>query len=163
MIRELLLLLYSFNIQDSIFLIISTIDIFAVTIIAISTFQTIIPMMKVVKVTIISTLDVRNRLPSSSSAQEKLVQHDSRDTKQKGYWIKKNFVRGLLLVLELESANAILKMALFTSIVIEMQQQQPSSLQLTTVQNINNFIFFVAILSIRVAINQTLRKYSISR
>jgi hypothetical protein len=160
MIRELLLLLYSFNIQDSIFLIISTIDIFAVTIIAISTFQTIIPMMKVVKVTIISTLDVRNRLPSSSSAQEKLVQHDSRDTKQKGYWIKKNFVRGLLLTLELESANAILKMGLFTLIMIEMQQP---SLQLITVKNINNFIFFVAILSIRVAINQTLRKYSISR
>ncbi len=160
MIREsLLLLLYSFNIQDFIFLITSIIDIFAATIIAVSIFQTIIPMMKV---TIISTLDVRNRLPSSSSAQEKLVQHDSRDTKQKGYWIKKNFVRGLLLALELESANAILKMGLFTSIMIEMQQQQPS-LQLTTVQNINNFIFFVAILSIRVAINQTLRKYSISR
>ncbi len=163
MIRELLLLLYSFNIQDFIFLITSTIDIFAATIIAVSIFQTIIPMVKVVKVTIISTLDVRNRLPSSSSAQEKLVQHDSRDTKQKGYWIKKNFVRGLLLALELESANAILKMGLFTSIMIEMQQQQSSSLQLTSVQDINNFIFFVAILSIRVAINQTLRKYSISR
>ncbi len=160
MIRELLLLLYSFNIQDFIFLITSAIDIFAATIIAVSTFQTIIPM---VKVTIISTLDVRNRLPSSSSSssREKLVQHDSYDTKQKGYWIKKNFVRGLLLALELESANAILKMGLFTSIMIEMQQS--SSLQLTTVQDINNFIFFVAILSIRVAINQTLRKYGISR
>ncbi|MBD0359600.1 MAG: hypothetical protein ICV56_02685 [Nitrososphaeraceae archaeon] len=156
MIRELLLLLYSFNIQDFIFLITSTIDIFAATIIAVSTFQTIIPM---VKVTIISTLDVRNRLPSSSSAQEKLVQHDSHDTKQKGYWIKKNFVRGLLLALELESANAILKMGLFTSVMIELQP----SLQLATIQNINNFIFFVAILSIRVAINQTLRRYSISR
>jgi hypothetical protein len=161
MIKELLLLLYSFTIQDFIFLITSTIDIFAATIIAVSIFQTIIPMVKVVKLTIISTLDVRNRLPSSSSsAQEKLVQHDSRDTKQKGYWIKKNFVRGLLHALELESANAILKMGLFTSIMIEMQQP---SLQLTIVQNINNFIFFVAILSIRVAINQTLRKYSISR
>jgi hypothetical protein len=163
MIRELLLIsLYSFNIQDFIFLITSAIDIFAATIIAVSTFQTIIPM---VKVTIISTLDVRNRLPSSSSssssAREKLIQHDSYDTKQKSYWIKKNFVRGLLLALELESANAILKMGLFTSIMIEIQQ--PSSLQLTTVQDINNFIFFVAILSIRVAINQTLRRYSISR
>ena len=66
MIRELLLLLYSFNIQDFIFLITSAIDIFAATIIAVSTFQAIIPM---VKVTIMSTLDVRNRLPSSSSAQ----------------------------------------------------------------------------------------------
>jgi hypothetical protein len=159
MIRELLLLLYSFNIQDFVFLITSAIDLFAATIIAVSTFQTIIPMMKV---TIISTLDVRNRLPSSSSsAREKLIQHDSYDTKQKSYWIKKNFVRGLLLALELESANAILKMGLFTSIMIEIQQ--PSSLQLTTVQDINNFIFFVAILSIRVAINQTLRKYGISR
>ncbi len=93
MIRELLLSLYSFNIQDFIFLITSVIDIFAATIIAISIFQAIIPMMKV---TVISTLDVRNRLQSSSSAQEKLVQHnDSRNTKQKGYWIKKNFVRGL--------------------------------------------------------------------
>ena len=125
MIRESLLILslYSFNFQDFIFLITSVIDIFAATIIAISTFQAIIPMMKV---TVISTLDVRNRLPSSTSAQEKLVQrNDSRDTKQKGYWIKKNFVRGLLLALELESANAILKMGLFTSIMIETQQ--PSS------------------------------------
>ena len=97
MIRELLLIsLYSFNIQDFIFLITSTIDIFAATIVAVSIFQTIIPM---VKVTIISTLDVRNRLPSSSSsAREKLIQHDSYDTKQKGYWIKKNFVRGLILL-----------------------------------------------------------------
>lgn len=160
MIRESLLILslYSFNFQDFIFLITSVIDIFAATIIAISTFQAIIPMMKV---TVISTLDVRNRLPSSTSAQEKLVQrNDSRDTKQKGYWIKKNFVRGLLLALELESANAILKMGLFTSIMIEMQQP---SLQLATTQNISNFIFFVAILSIRVAINQTLRRYGISR
>lgn len=155
MIRESLLILslYSFNFQDFIFLITSVIDIFAATIIAISTFQAIIPMMKV---TVISTLDVRNRLPSSTSAQEKLVQrNDSHDTKQKGYWIKKNFVRGLLLALELESANAILKMGLFTSIMIEMQQP---SLQLATTQNISNFIFFVAILSIRVAINQTLRR-----
>ena len=160
MIREslLILLLYSFNFQDFIFLITSVIDIVAATIIAVSIFQTIIPMMKV---TIISTLDVRNRLPSSSSSQEKLVQrNDSRDTKQKGYWIKKNFVRGILLALELESANAILKMGLFTSIMIEMQQP---SLQLATTQNISNFIFFVAILSIRVAINQTLRRYGISR
>lgn len=160
MIRESLLILslYSFNFQDFIFLITSVIDIFAATIIAISTFQAMIPMMKV---TVISTLDVRNRLPSSTSAQEKLVQrNDSRDTKQKGYWIKKNFVRGLLLALELESANAILKMGLFTSIMIEMQQP---SLQLATTQNISNFIFFVAILSIRVAINQTLRRYGISR
>lgn len=160
MIRESLLILslYSFNFQDFIFLITSVIDIFAATIIAISTFQAIIPMMKV---TVISTLDVRNRLPSSTSAQEKLVQrNDSHDTKQKGYWIKKNFVRGLLLALELESANAILKMGLFTSIMIEMQQP---SLQLATTQNISNFIFFVAILSIRVAINQTLRRYGISR
>lgn len=159
MIRESLLILslFSFNIQDFIFLITSAIDIFAATIIAVSTFQAIIPM---VKVTIISTLDVRNRLPSSSSAQEKLVQHDSYDIKQKGYWLKKNFVRGLLLALELESANAILKMGLFTSIMIETQQP---SLQLVTVQNINNFIFFVAVLSIRVAINHTLRRFSISR
>ena len=138
MIREslLILLLYSFNFQDFIFLITSVIDIVAATIIAVSIFQTIIPMMKV---TVISTLDVRNRLPSSTSSQEKLVQHnDSRDTKQKGYWIKKNFVRGLLLALELESANAILKMGLFTSIMIEMQQP---SLQLATTQNISNFIF----------------------
>lgn len=159
MIRESLLILslFSFNIQDFIFLITSAIDIFAATIIAVSTFQAIIPM---VKVTIISTLDVRNRLPSSSSAQEKLVQHDSYDIKQKGYWLKKNFVRGLLLALELESANAILKMGLFTSIMIETQQP---SLQLVTVQNINNFIFFVAVLSIRVVINRTFRRFSISR
>jgi hypothetical protein len=66
---------------------------------------------------------------------------------------KENFIKGLLLALELESANAILKMGVFSSILVGI----PSSLSSSTF-SINNFIFFVGIFSIRIAINQTLRR-----
>ena len=51
---------------------------------------------------------------------------------------KKNLVRGLLFALELESANAILKMGIFTSFFVDM-----SSLTGTSSGNIvSNFVFF---------------------
>ena len=75
---------------------------------------------------------------------------------QKQSIIKKNFIRGLLLALELESANAILKMGIFTSLITQSSPSPPSP---SSLFNFNNFIFFVAVLSLRIAINQTLRRF----
>jgi hypothetical protein len=51
----------------------------------------------------------------------------------------KSFINSLLLALELESANAIVY------------------------GNINNFIFFIVLISVRILINQTLRRYNIDK
>jgi hypothetical protein len=67
--------------------------------------------------------------------------------------IKENFIKGLLLALELESANAILKIGVFTSSLVGI-----STTASTSTFSINNFIFFVGIFSVRIAINQTLRR-----
>jgi hypothetical protein len=53
-----------------------------------------------------------------------------------------------------ESANAILKMGVFTSILT-------GTITASTF-NLNNFIFFVGVFSVRIAINQTLRRFSIN-
>jgi hypothetical protein len=91
--------------------------------------------------------------------KERLQEQTTEDKiiQQKQSMIKKNFIRGLLLALELESANAILKMGIFTSLIT---QSFPSSPHLpSSLFNFNNFIFFVAVLSLRIAINQTLRRF----
>ncbi len=89
----------------------------------------------------------------------------SKDTKKKSITgnrynlSKKSFVKGLLFALELESANAILKMGVFTSSSVGLNSlllQSPSSIQALS----GNFLFFVVILSLRIAINQTLRRFS---
>jgi hypothetical protein len=67
----------------------------------------------------------------------------------------KSFINSLLLSLELESANAILKMGVFVSSTIGTDHLISN--------NTNNFIFFVALLSIRIVINQTLRRFSIDK
>jgi hypothetical protein len=66
----------------------------------------------------------------------------------------KSFINSLILSLKLESANAILKMGLFAS---------NASYGHITSSNTNNFIFFVAVLSVRIAINQTIRRYCIDK
>jgi hypothetical protein len=82
---------------------------------------------------------------------------------------KKNFIRGLLLSLELECANAILKMGVFTSALTvatqvnsTMSSVQPISLSINLISThtgFSNFMFFLIILSVRIAINQTLRRF----
>jgi hypothetical protein len=115
-----------FNTQDIIFIITKTIDFFVVLIISISSFQTVIPILiNVTKV------------------------------KRKENIAIKSFINSLLLALELESANAILKMGLFASITISTNHIVSG--------NIYNFIFFVALLSVRILINQTLRRYHIDK
>lgn len=157
--KALSLLYYPFNVQDFIFVITSIIDVFVATIVAISIFQVIIPMLKV---TIKSLLFIDNRTFPSLPISNKRVAREEEDEniqdellQQKMYFLKKNFIRGLLLALELESANAILKMGIFTSII------SGTSSSILSADNINNFIFFVGVLSVRIAINQTLRRFNI--
>jgi hypothetical protein len=69
--------------------------------------------------------------------------------------LKENFIKGLLLALELESANAILKMGVFTSDLVGISTTSSTS---SSTFGINNFIFFVGIFSLRIAINRTLRR-----
>lgn len=137
------------NNQEFISLITSTIDIFVAIIIAVSVIQAIVPIINtIIRSIIISPITSRRQNKKDRSqgqaTENKIIQ-------QKQSMIKKNFIRGLLLALELESANAILKMGIFTSLIT----QSSSS-------NFNNFIFFVAVLSLRIAINQTLRRFGMT-
>jgi hypothetical protein len=123
----------SINFENITFIITSIIDIIAITIIAITIIQIIIYFFK---------YNVKSLVISSSNS-------DSTN-------IKKIFISGLLLALEFEAANAILKMGVYTSLAIDK-----SVLSSSTISDdfINNFIIFIMILSIRVAINQSLRRF----
>ncbi len=75
-------------------------------------------------------------------------------------------VSGLLFALELESASAILKASLFGSLAIREGSNFASAGLLSTTGNsslLNNFLFFVGILSLRIAINYSLQKYGRKR
>ncbi len=115
-----------FDVQYIISMITKTVDFFVVLIIGISATQTILP------------------------AARSMLKLDKK-TKDNNIIIR-NFVKGLLLALELESANAILKMGMFTLNITNVGSHMP--------KNTNDFIFFVAVLSVRIAINQTLRRFS---
>ena len=137
----LLFSLSSINIENIIFIITSVIDIIAVSIIAISVIQIIYIFLK------------HNR----KSFQ--LLQQRQSSSISNSNNIKRNFfISGLLLALEFEAANAILKMSVFTSIVIDKSSTSTS----TTVSDnfMNNFIIFILVLSIRIAINQSLRRFN---
>jgi uncharacterized membrane protein len=122
-----------FNISNIISIITRTIDFIAVLIIGVSAIQTSAPI-------VISLINLNKKNKSD-------------------YVFLKSFINSLLLALELESANAILKMAVFVSNATDtIQGNLP-----TSSTNINNFIFFVALLTVRIAINQTLRKYNIDK
>jgi hypothetical protein len=72
----------------------------------------------------------------------------------KGEIAIKNLVRGLLFALELEAANAILKLGVFTSFLTGATLLSGTS----SISIVNNFIFFIALLSVRIGINQGLRR-----
>jgi hypothetical protein len=129
--------------QSIISIIISIIDIFAIIVIAVTVFATILPLIKSA-----AQLPLPFRIKSSSHRQ----------TGRENYIIKRravkgNFIKGLLLALELESANAILKMGVFTSSLVGISITSSAS-----TFSVNNFIFFVGILSVRIALNQILRR-----
>jgi hypothetical protein len=140
-------MLFTFNnIQAITFLITSFVDLFAIIVIAVSVSFSILPLMKTT---------IKSILFASKSAVKKSEEEDKEDQmKNKGKIAKENFIRGLLLALEFESANAILKMGVFTSILT-------GTITASTF-NLNNFIFFVGVFSVRIAINQTLRRFSIN-
>jgi hypothetical protein len=140
-------MLFTFNnIQAITFLITSFVDLFAIIVIAVSVSFSILPLMKTT---------IKSILFASKSAVKKSEEEDEEDQmKNKGKIAKENFIRGLLLALEFESANAILKMGVFTSILT-------GTITASTF-NLNNFIFFVGVFSVRIAINQTLRRFSIN-
>jgi hypothetical protein len=130
--------------QSIISIITSIIDIFAIVVIAVTVFTSILPLIKST-----ATLSLPFLIKSFSdrqTAKENYVLGRRRV-------IKENFIKGLLLALELESANAILKIGVFTSSLVGI-----STTASTITFSINNFIFFVGIFSVRIAINQTLRR-----
>jgi hypothetical protein len=133
---------FSFNSQDIIFLITSFIDVFAVIVIGVSVSFSIL---HILKITIKS-----NAFTSKSSEEHSDQESDLMKNKRK--IAKENFIKGLLLALELESGNAILKLGIFTSIMT-------GTITASTL-NMNNFIFFIGVLSVRIGINQTLRRFN---
>jgi hypothetical protein len=140
---SILMFLFIFpNAQAFISTITLIIDIFAIVVVAISFLTTILPLIKNAATPFLPFV-----IKSSSNRRNK-------ENHVSGRMIaKENFVRGLLLALELESANAILKMGVFTSSLVGL-----SATASTSTFGINNFIFFVGIFSVRIAINQTLRR-----
>ena len=129
----------TFNSQDIIFLITSFIDLFAIIVIGVSVSLSIIPLLK----TTIKSGSVTSKFSEADQESDLTV--------NKRRIAKNNFIKGLLLALELESANAILKLGIFTSILTGT----------ISTFNMNNFIFFIGLLSIRIAINQSLRRFNI--
>ena len=122
------------NIEDIIFTITSLIDIIAVSVIAISVIQTIY------------YLSLHNFKSILSSAKTKSISNSN--------IIQRNFITGLILALEFEAANTILKMGVFTSLVIDKSSSTISD------NFINNFIIFVMVISIRIAIKQSLGRFN---
>jgi len=130
----LLLLLPYINIEDIIFTIILVIDIIAISVIAVSVIQTIY------------FLSIYNFKTLLSSAKTKSISNLN--------IIQRNFITGLILALEFEAANTILKMGVFTSPVIDKSSSTLSD------NFINNFIIFVMVISIRIAIKQSLGRFN---
>ena len=130
--------------QSIISIITSIIDIFAIVVIAMTVFTSILPLIKST-----ATLSLPFLIKSSSDRQTAKENYVLRRRV-----VKENFIKGLLLALELESANAILKMGVFTSSLVGISTTSSS----ISTFGINNFIFFIGIFSLRIAINQTLRR-----
>ena len=96
---------------------------------------------------------------NSFEQHKKLEQEEKSQSQliiQKGQIAKRNLIGGLLFALELESANTILRMGIFTSFAIRTPSLTSSSLSNNIV---NNFIIFIFVLSVRIAINQRLRTF----
>jgi hypothetical protein len=138
-------ILFIFSDAQSIISIINSIvDIFTIVVIAVTVFTSILPLMKNVAALSLSFIIKSSKDRQKTTEENYLLRRSA---------VKENFIKGLLLALELESANAILKMGIFTSSLVGI-----STTLSTSTFNINNFIFFVGIFSVRIAINQTLRR-----
>ena len=130
------LLLPYINIEDIIFSITLAIDIIAVSVIAVSVIQTIYYLL------------IYNFKSLLSSAKTTSISNSN--------IIQRNFITGLILALEFEAANTVLKMGVYTSLAID---KSPSSSILSD-NFINNFIIFIMVISIRIAIKQSLGRFN---
>jgi hypothetical protein len=124
------------NIEDIIFSITLAIDIIAVSVIAVSVIQTIYYLL------------IYNFKSLLSSAKTTSISNSN--------IIQRNFITGLILALEFEAANTVLKMGLYTSLAID---KSPSSSILSD-NFINNFIIFIMVISIRIAIKQSVGRFN---
>jgi len=125
----LLLLLPYINIEDIIFTITLVIDIIAISVIAVSVIQTIYYL------SIYNFKSILSSTKTTSISNSNIIQ------------------RNFILALEFEAANTILKMGVFTSLVIDKSSSTLSD------NFINNFIIFVMVISIRIAIKQSLGRF----
>jgi hypothetical protein len=130
--------------QSIISIITSMIDIFAIAVVGVTVFASIPPLIKTTATLPLPFL-IRAPPDRQTASENYLV---SRRV------VKENLIRGLLLALELESANAILKMGVFTSGLVGTSTISSS----TSTFGISNFIFFVGIFSLRIVINRALRR-----
>ncbi|HEU5119436.1 MAG TPA: hypothetical protein VFT71_00490 [Candidatus Nitrosocosmicus sp.] len=126
-------------------LITTILDVLAVTIVAISVFQALI-----------SSVFRHVSYPFSFLSNRYDIQiKNSKDHKVQSYKVSsstRNLIRGLLLGLEFESASAIIKLGIFmTNIIISAPMGD----------NINDFLFFSSIITLRIIINQSLRRFNI--
>ena len=128
------LLLTYINIEDIIFTITLVIDIIAISVIAVSVIQTIYYLL------------IYNFKSLLSSAKTTSISNSN--------IIQRNFITGLILALEFEAANTVLKMGVYTSLAIDK-----SSSSILSDNFINNFIIFVMVISIRIAIKQSLGRF----
>jgi hypothetical protein len=131
------LLLSYINIEYIIFTITLVIDIISISVIAVSVIQTIY---------YILIYSFKSLL---SSAKTTSISNSTN--------IQRNFITGLILALEFEAANTVLKMGVYTSLAIEKSSSSSSSSSILSDNFINNFIIFVMVISIRIAIKQSLR------
>ena len=122
------------NIEDIIFTITLVIDIIAISVIAVTVIQTIY------------YLSIYNFKSILLSSKKSAISNSN--------IIQRNFITGLILALEFEVANTILRMGVFTSLVIDKSS--------TTLSDnfINNFIIFVMVISIRIAIKRSLGRFN---
>ena len=117
-----------FDAQYAISLITKTVDLLVVGVIGVSALQTVLPALR-------STIKARQKSKGNNIAI-------------------RSFIKSLLLALELESANAVLKMGMFALNAANADSHAS--------QNTHNFLFFVAVLSVRIAINQTLVRFNVN-
>lgn len=132
-------------VTEFVVLITTILDVFAVTIVAISVFQALIS--SVFKHVSYSFSFLSNRY----DIQIKI----SNDHKVQSYKVSsspRNLIRGLLWGLEFESASVIIKLGIF---MINITIFAPMG------DNINDFLFFSSILTLRIIINQSLRRFNI--
>jgi len=132
-------------VTEFVVLITTILDVFAVTIVAISVFQALI-----------SSVFRHVSYPFSFLSNRYDIQiKNSKDHKVQSYKVSsstRNLIRGLLLGLEFESASAIIKLGIFmTNIIISAPMGD----------NINDFLFFSSIITLRIIINQSLRRFNI--